>query len=191
MTIAIEKPRTRTRALTEPRIIEMPSERMAVVETVGDPNLVGKDAIPALYGAVYGLKFMEKRAGRDFKVRPLRARWMNWEAGRPTGTPHGIWGLPVPPITRAMPQKPGNLSVGLQTWVYGTVAEILHLGPYAAEAPTIARLLSFIHEQGYEVQGPHEEEYLSRPDARLPRTLIRYRVKRAAGDERRINDHKR
>jgi effector-binding domain-containing protein len=58
-------------------------------------------------------------------------------------------------------------------------AEILHLGPYAAERPTTERLLAFIREQGYKVDGPHEEEYLSRPDARVPKTLIRYRIRRS------------
>jgi hypothetical protein len=156
----------------------MPSERMAVVETVGNPNEVGKQAVQALYGAVYTLKFAQKKLGRDFKVKPLRARWPNAKDTKPSEY-HGIWGLPVPASTRAVPQKEHALKVSVVTWKYGPVAEILHLGAYSAEQRTIQRLLAFIRRQGFEVTGPHEEEYLSRPDARVPKTLIRYPIKKA------------
>lgn len=172
------RPRRSSPVLTDPHIVVMPSERMAVVETVGNPNEVGKSAIQALYGSVYTLKFAEKKLGRDFKVKPLRARWLNVRAAKPS-TLHGIWGLPLPSGTRSVPQKSSALRVAMDTWKYGTVAEILHLGAYSAEQPTIDRLLAFIRAQGYEVNGPHEEEYLSRPDARVPKTLIRYPVKKA------------
>lgn len=172
------RPRRLSPVLTDPHIAVMPSERMAVVETVGNPNEVGKSAIQALYGSVYTLKFAEKKLGRDFKVKPLRARWLNVRAAKPS-TFHGIWGLPIPAGTRTVPQKSQTRRVAPDTWKYGTVGEILHLGPYDAEPPTIERLLTFIKAQGYEVDGPHEEEYLTRPDARVPKTLIRYPIKKA------------
>lgn len=177
MSMAVATDSPRGRVLTEPRIIDMPSERMAVAETIGNPNEVGKQAIQALYGAVYTLKFGEKKLGRDFKVKPLRARWSNIREVAPSGL-HGLWGLPVPQGTRTVPQKHPEIKVSVDTWRYGKVAEILHLGPYSAEHATIGRLLAFIRERGYEVDGPHEEEYLSRPDARVPRTVIRYRIKK-------------
>lgn len=175
-------PRPSRSVLTEPHIVSMPSERMAVVETVGNPNEVGKSAIQALYGSVYTLKFAEKKLGRDFKVKPLRARWLNPRAAKPS-TLHGIWGLPLPSGTRSVPQKSSPLRVAVDTWKYGKVGEILHLGPYAAETPTIERLLTFVKAQGYEVDGPHEEEYLTRPDARVPKTLIRYPIKKVRGNK--------
>lgn len=172
------KPKPRRLTLTAPHIVVMPPERMAVVETTGDPNEVGKQAIQALYGSVYSLKFAQKKQGRDFRVKPLRARWLNLRNPKRT-TLHGLWGLAIPSGTRRVPQKRHALRVGVDTWKYGKVAEILHLGPYAAEQPTIQRLLAFVHEQGYEIDGPHEEEYLSRPDAGVTKTLIRYSVKKA------------
>jgi hypothetical protein len=68
--------------------------------------------------------------------------------------------------------------VVVETWDYGTVAQILHLGAYADEVPTIDRLHAFIAEQGYEIAGPHEEEYLSRPGAKEQKTRIRYQVQK-------------
>jgi hypothetical protein len=66
----------------------------------------------------------------------------------------------------------------VETWAYGTVAQVLHLRPYDQEQPTIEKLHQFIAEQGYELAGPHEEEYLSRPDAKVVKTLIRYPVRK-------------
>ncbi|HEX9094710.1 MAG TPA: GyrI-like domain-containing protein [Candidatus Dormibacteraeota bacterium] len=172
------KPKPRHLPLTAPHIVVMPAERMAVVETTGDPNEVGKQAIQALYSSVYTLKFAQKKLNRDFRVKPLRARWLNLRNPKRTAL-HGLWGLAIPSGTRRVPQRSHALRVGVDTWKYGKVAEILHLGSYAAEQPTIRRLLAFVHEQGYEVDGPHEEEYLSRPDARVPKTLIRYAVRKA------------
>ena len=66
----------------------------------------------------------------------------------------------------------------IERWEYGTVAEILHLGPYSEEGPTIERLHKFIEESGYEIAGVHEEEYLTRPDAKVQKTVIRYEVRK-------------
>ncbi len=67
-------------------------------------------------------------------------------------------------------------------WRYGTVAEILHVGSYATETPTIERLHQFIADQGYEIAGPHEEEYLKGPGMWGVKekdylTIIRYQVR--------------
>ena len=58
------------------------------------------------------------------------------------------------------------------------MAQILHLGPYDQEQETVERLRRFITDNGYEITGPHEEEYVSRPDAKIIRTLIRYQVRK-------------
>ena len=55
--------------------------------------------------------------------------------------------------------------------------QILHIGTYAEEEPSIERLHAFIADQGCEIAGPHEEEYLSRPGANQPKTVIRYQVR--------------
>jgi hypothetical protein len=65
------------------------------------------------------------------------------------------------------------------------VAEILHVGRYDDEGPTIRRLLEFIKASGYSVAGEHEEEYLKGPGMFGPGnpekylTIIRYPVRRA------------
>jgi hypothetical protein len=59
---------------TNPQILEMPKQKVAVVKTVGRPDEGAQKAFPALYGAVYPLKFARKKQGKDFKFEPPRAR---------------------------------------------------------------------------------------------------------------------
>jgi hypothetical protein len=48
---------------------------------------------------------------------------------------------------------------------------------YYVNRKTIERLHQLITTNGYEIAGPHEEEYQSKPDAKAIRILIRYQVK--------------
>jgi hypothetical protein len=164
-----------TRRKTAPYILEMPTQRMAVVYTYGEPNSVGPDVMPVLYGAVYNLKFALKKQGQDFKVAALRARWPDAHLV-PKDQWLGIWGLPIPDDTTVLVQKTPEIAVKVETWEYGTVAQILHLGPFSTEGPTVARLHAFIEENGYEIVGTHEEEYLTAPGAKDQQTLIRYPI---------------
>jgi len=161
----------------QPQILRIASQKMAVVETRGDPNVVAQQAMPALYGSAYTLKFDLKKKGIDFKVGAPRARWPNVHLA-PKKEWIGIWGLPIPPGTRSLPQKVPGQTVKIETWKYGTVAQILHLGPYSAEEATVRRLHEFIAASGYEIAGIHEEEYLTRPTAKVPKTIIRYPIKK-------------
>ena len=86
--------------------------------------------------------------------------------------------LPVPQDTATLPQKVPGVEVGLETWEYGTVAQILHLGAYDQEGPAVERLMKFIEESGYRIAGVHEEEYLTTPDAKVVKTLIRCPVQK-------------
>jgi hypothetical protein len=161
----------------EPRIIEMSPQKVAVVYSKGDPNNVGQLVMGALFGSVFKLKMSKKKEGLDFKVTGLRARWPDAHLV-PKNEWQGIWALPVPDWVTELPQKTPEVEVCLETWEYGTVAQILHLGPYSEEGPTIERLHAFIKESGYQLASPHEEEYLTRPDAKEQKTIIRYVVKR-------------
>lgn len=163
-----------------PAIVEMPARTMAVVKTIGDPGEVGLKVFPALYGAAYTLKFSLKKEGVEFKVEPPRARWFNgpdWKSV-PREEWRAEWALPIPEGTTDLAQKLPDTPVTIETWEYGTVAQVLFVGAYADEEPAINALHAWIEEQGYEIVGPHEEEYLSRPEAKSPKTVIRYQVRK-------------
>ena len=162
----------------DPKILEMPAQKMAIVRGKGTPDEVFPVVMPALYGSVYTLKFDLKKKGLPtFKVTGLRTRYPDVLL-----VPNDEWthmiGLPIPEDTTSLPQKLPDIEVKIETWHYGTVGQILHLGPYDQEGPTIERLHKFIEESGYEIAGDHEEEYLTRPDAKVVKTLIRYPLRK-------------
>jgi effector-binding domain-containing protein len=167
--------------LKQPRITRMADQRMLVVIAPGDPNAVAKDA----FGLLFKIYHKIPGTGKDGKQAP-RARWAGDPKEKAAWT--GYYALPVPEATVSLPAldaKPG-LKAELTTWEYGDVAEILHVGPYAEETPPIVKLHEYIKQQGYEITGYHEEEYLKGPgmffsgDPATYQTIIRYRVKKKA-----------
>jgi hypothetical protein len=60
--------------------------------------------------------------------------------------------------------NPAIAQVRLETLKEGLSAQVLHVGPYSAEEPIIARLHEFITAQGRRPRGKHHEIYMS--DAR-------------------------
>jgi len=151
---------------------------MAVVSSKGTPDKVFSELMPALYGSVYTLKFDLKKKGLPtFKVSGLCARYPDAHLVPKEQWTH-IVGLPIPEDTTSLPQKVADVEVKVETWEYGTVAQILHIGSYDQEQPTIERLHKFIEDSGYEIAGAHEEEYLTTPDAKVVKTLIRYPVRK-------------
>jgi len=163
-----------------PEIVEMPKQKMAVVTSKGDPNTAASEALGALYGSVHTLKFdLKKRTGRVFKVQGLRTRWPDAHL-LPTDQWTAVWALPIPEDTDSLPQKSPDIEVKIETWEYGTVAQVLHIGPYSEEGPTVALLHRFIADNSLEIAGCHEEEYLTSPKAKVQKTAIRYQVKPAA-----------
>jgi hypothetical protein len=167
--------------LREPRLTRLPDQKMLVVETTGDPNVVGSAAFRRLFKAYFSLKGVLK--GRS-QPAP-RARWVGFLASSPP--PKAAWlgryALPLPDGASVSSDLVSDgQPVSTQTWTYGDVAEVLHIGSYATEQPDIDRLHDFIKRQGYQIAGEHEEEYVRGPGmffAGNPEkylTIIRYRV---------------
>ncbi len=167
-------------SLTEPRITKMPDQKMIEVTAKGDPNIVGSKAFKLLFKTYFKVPGVSK----SMNLAP-RARWTGEMNVKSSWT--GYYALPVPEGTSlpAIDVEPGY-EVRLTTWEYGDVAEILHIGPYAQETPNIQKLHQFIQQQGYEIAGYHEEEYLKGPgmffkgNPEKYQTIIRYRVKKKA-----------
>jgi hypothetical protein len=173
--------------LKEPRITAMPDQKMLVVTIRGDPDIAAKSAFGKLYGAQYRLK----RVVSGIQDAAPRARWHGASSG-PQSSWTGVFGLPVPEAAddRALSSVQADADVKVDTWTYGEVAEVLHIGSYDAETPDIDRLHAFIDNAGYEIAGDHEEEYLKGPtvfgrgNPAQYRTIIRYCVRKtgATGD---------
>jgi hypothetical protein len=149
--------------IAAPRIVGRPQERMAVVETVGDPDEIGTRAVGSLYGAIAQLGL---RSG------PLRVRWPN-ASDHPRDEWIARWALPVPDHTPEL-----GSGIELETWYGHPVAEIVHEGAFGeADVHEIKRLHRFIVDCGYEIAGDVEEEYLTRPGEEPQRSIIRYEIR--------------
>lgn len=184
-----------------PSIVEVPPLRFLMLDGVGG---VGGDefqsAIGALYGLAYPVKFAAKKAlDLAYPVMPLEGLYRSTDGTAEFSADGSVeleWRLmillpdPVPgelvDETRAKVAAKKDVprldDVRVQTFSEGTSVQIMHVGPYADEAPTIDRLLAFAAEKGYEVTGAHHEIYLGDPRRAAPeklKTALRYGVKRA------------
>ncbi len=162
-----------------PQVSKLPPRTVLTVTTVGDPNKVTTEAMQALYGTAYGTKFKVYKPKRKvMTVSPPSAYWPD-AIKKPKAKWTAYWMLDVPSFVRQQDllQKNPALPVKVKTLPAVTVAEILHLGPYRAEGPTVKKLHAFINERRLKIAGPHEEVYLSRPGPKA-KTVIRYRVKK-------------
>ena len=187
-----------------PVIVEVPELAFLMLDGRGDPNSSDQyqAALQALYGVAYTLKFTLKKADpeHDFKVAPLEGLW--WTDGEPPSldalqTDRDSWNwtmmIAVPDAVaaaevaaaadaaaRRRPLPAAGL-VRLERFAEGQAAQIMHIGPYAEEAPTIARLHDFAAAQGYELRGRHHEIYLGDPRRTAPerlKTVLRHPVRR-------------
>jgi len=168
--------------LATPRLATLLPQRVLLVKAKGDPNVVGKEAFGLLMKTYMQLAGVPKW-GPDFKSP--RARW-------PVGSEvpmdqwEGHYAMPVPDsiATLGGVQPAEGLTVELATWEYGEVAEILHVGRWDAEEPTVELLKAFVRDQGYEISGQHEEEYLKGPgmifrgNPEKYLTILRYPVRK-------------
>jgi hypothetical protein len=175
-----------------PTVVRLPSLKYLMISGRGDPakGEEFREAVQALYTLVYTLKFSGKPGSRQrqMPVLPLDALWwVPGQKGLPEEPPRSAWRwqamLAVPGfVTEAMLAKvrrdvlakkslPMVRKVRLKTWKEGLCAQVLHVGPYAAERPTIERLHEFIREHGYRPTGRHHEIYLSDPRRTSPKNL--------------------
>ena len=183
-----------------PSLVEVPEMTFLMVDGQGDPNTTAAfgEAINALYAVAYGVKFAVRRmssGGIDFGVMPLEALW--WSADAPTlrldDKSEWHWTAMImqpAPVTAAIVKDacaeaarkrptPGLALLRHQRFAEGTAAQVLHIGPYGEEGPTIRALHEFIAASGYTPSGKHHEIYLGDPRrcaAEKLRTIIRQPV---------------
>ena len=164
-----------------PTLTKLADRRVISVTSIGDPNVVMEPYMKALYGAAYWAKMkVYKPKGVKMELGKLVAQWPDAHL-KPKDKWTGVWGVPVPDYVsdKDLTQKDPNIKVKVEVWKGGESAEILHLGAYTEEGPTIQKLHDFVKESGYKLAGPHEEEYLTKPDAKNMKTIIRYLIIKA------------
>lgn len=183
----------------EAALVEVPRMNYLMVDGSGPPEGSEdfQEAVGALYAVAYTLKFRLKKSGErpEFTVMPLEGLWWmedveGFDAGHPEDWQ---WTLMImqpgfvsekdikTAISECREKKnpPGLDRVRFESLSEGTAVQIMHVGPYDREGPTIVKLHDFARENGYELSGRHHEIYLGDPRRTAPdrlKTIIRHPV---------------
>lgn len=183
-----------------PALVEVPKLQYLMLDGTGDPNntVEYQPKVETLFSLAYTLKFMLKKAGTlDYGVTSLEGLWWveDYSQFSLADRTNWLWTLLILQPKQVTPAHLAEAAaeverkkglemvqqVRLESLEEGPAAQIMHLGPYSAEEPTVKRLHEFITANGYELTGKHHEIYLSDPRRAAPdkmKTVIRQPVKR-------------
>jgi hypothetical protein len=171
--------------------VNVPPLTYLMVDGEGDPNTsqAFQEAVEALYSLSYTLKFSLKKSPQaiDYGVMPLEGLWWAddprdfhlanksaWKWTAMIVQPEFITRAEVDEAMEEVRKKknPAALDrVRFETLTEGPAAQVLYVGPFSAEGPTIQRMHEFIHAAGKELRGRHHEIYLSDPRRTAPEKL--------------------
>jgi hypothetical protein len=179
--------------------VDVPTFRFLMIDGEGDPNTspAYSAAVEALFSVSYTAKFMVKKSAQalDYAVMPLEGLWWSDDMAAFIANDRSKWKWTMmimqPDFVAAAVIRSAMLDVKrkkalaavdalrLEDFTEGLCAQILHVGPFAAEGPTIQRVHAFI-EQRSALTGKHHEIYLSdirRADPAKWKTVIRQPMK--------------
>jgi hypothetical protein len=160
--------------------VNVPALSYLMIDGAGDPN-TSKDyaaAVEALFAVSYAAKFMVKKgpSAVDYAVMPLEGLWWSdnmadfakdkskWKWTMMI-LQHVFVELTVIDAAQAevgrKKQLPALSKLRFETLKEGRCAQILHIGPFSAEGPTIEKVHQYIASQGKRLRGKHHEIYLS------------------------------
>lgn len=179
--------------------VEVPTFQFLMVDGEGDPNTSQEyaQAVEALFSVSYTAKFMVKKGpqGIDYAVMPLEGLWWagdmsvfiandksRWKWTMMIMQPYFVATEVIQAAISEVKRKKALPAVGklrLEAFSEGNCAQVLHIGPFSEEGPTIERLHSFIDARTGR-DGKHHEIYLSdirRADPAKWKTIIRHPIK--------------
>lgn len=184
-------------ATRRPRLVDVDAAWFLCLEGGGHPSgREFQEGLESLYSCAYGMRAASKAAGRDYAISKLEALW-HLDIGYFdfASAPHHAWNwtliLRTPdtmgendlaPVQEALLAKGKPKAVaraGFLGFEEGRCAQILHVGPYDQEGPSLEALNAFIEKKGLTVVGRHHEIYLSDPRRTAPeklKTIIRLPV---------------
>lgn len=176
-------------------LVDVPPFRFAMLDGVIEPedapgtSPAFQEALQALYGISYTLKFMSKQHKDqpvDYSVMALEALWwvegIEFDITRPGGWQWTAMIMQPPHITdqmfddaltqlRRKKPSPSIERLRLETFHEGLCLQIMHIGPYATEPESLNKILAFAQEHGYTYRGKHHEIYLGDPRRADPAKL--------------------
>jgi hypothetical protein len=173
-----------------------------MIDGHGDPNTARAyvDAVEALYAVAYKVKFASKKElDQDYVVPPLEGLWWakdmdtftvrrdksTWDWTMMIMQPEWITQDMVEQAIRQVTKSkdlPALPKLRMETYREGLSVQILHIGSYDDEGPTLARLHhEYLPQNGLIEAGKHHEIYLSDPRRTAPeklKTVLRQPVRK-------------
>lgn len=167
-------------------IIDVPTMQYLMIDGMGSPGECQEyfDCIETLYPVAFRAKFLSKKVGKDYVVPPLEGLWwaddMNdftngnrdkWKWTLMIMQPEWITQNLIDEAIEIVKKKKTKivknlLKLRFENLNEGKIAQIMHLGPYSEEGPTIEKLHQYIKDNGGDFDGfkqKHHEIYLSDP----------------------------
>ena len=204
------------KALYQPSVkkieaIQVPRLQFAMIDGAiekgyGPGNSPGfQEAVQALYGVSYTLKFtLKKRKANpiDYPVMALEGLlWLtegdvfdinikdNWSDTlmimQPEVITREIFAEGLAQVRRKRGDSEGLSKLRLEHFEEGLCAQVMHIGPYATEPATMERMRAFMQENGYRdcvgLGGKHHEIYLGDPRKADPaklKTVLRHPIEK-------------
>lgn len=188
----------------DPVIVEVPEMRFLMIDGKGDPNTSKEyqEAMETLFPVSFKAKFISKREkSKDYVVMPLEGLWWvdnmedftvedksGWKWTAMIRQPDFISQRMIKDAILEVEEKknpPAISKIRFVKFQEGLSAQIMHIGPYSEEGPTVEKLHNFIHEKGYQFNGSkpgerHHEIYLSDVRRSKPerlKTIIRQPIR--------------
>ena len=183
----------------KPALVDVPALNALMVDGTGDPNgRAFQEAVGSLYSVAYTLKFaFKKDKAIDYPVMALEGLWwaddladfLNgkrdaWKWTAFIVLPDVVTKKDVAQAIETVKKKakfPRFPELRFEKFAEGRAAQIMHVGPYAAEGPTIERLHRFVGEQGLKLRGKHHEIYSATRGAQRRKSSGRSSASRSAG----------
>jgi len=179
--------------------VDVPAFQFLMIDGEGDPNTSQEyaQAVEALFSVSYTVKFMVKKQphGIDYAVMPLEGLWWaddmsvftandksKWKWAMMIMQPEFVARAAIDAAVAEVKRKkalPAVSKLRLESFTEGACAQILHVGPFSEEGPTIQKVHDFIHSKSH-LAGKHHEIYLSdirRADPAKWKTIIRQPMK--------------
>jgi len=180
-------------------IVEVPKMNFLMIDGSGDPNNSQeyKDALEALFSLSYTLKFViKKMKGVDYSVMPLEGLWCvndmskfsvenkdSWKWTSMIMQPEQVTEDNVAKALEELKKKKKLAALSkirFESFHEGKSAQIMYIGPFSNEGPTIQKIHEFIRKHGSKLEGKHHEIYLSDPRRVAPekmKTILRQPMK--------------
>lgn len=184
-------------------VVDVPPLKFAMIDGEIEPGASPgtsasfQEALQALYGISFTLKFMSKLRKEnpiDYTVMALEGLW--WVEGgefditRPEGWRWTAMMMQPDHISEAMYQEalaqlhkkrpsPALEKLRFEIFHEGLSLQIMHIGPYAEEPATIEKVDAFARQNGYARHGKHHEIYIGDPrrvDPAKLKTVLRHPV---------------